>query len=170
MARRRWLLGGLAVLVAACLAAMPSLKSPQANAGQEAGPTPAPASTGPELESALQAMRNGLTNLRQAAKTGEPAALQEAERDILAPLLDALALSRVGGRVDAARYMRVHDAVLEVQGLFKEIPYFLEVRPGGELPPIRLSLRRSPHPAIQARPRPLGWRSELQGDGVVLRP
>ena len=165
---KRLILAGLAV-AAVLLAAAPSLRSWQVNAGDGAQPVAAkPSPTSPELEAALQAMRNGLTNLRQAAKTGDPAALQEAERDILAPLLDALALICVDGRVDAGRYMRVYETVLEVQGLFKEIPYFLEVQPGGGLPSFRLLLRRSPYPAIQARR--LGWRVETQGDGVILRP
>jgi hypothetical protein len=131
---------------------------------------PARPSPVPELEASLAAARGGLTYLRQAAKTGEPAALQEAERDILMPLLDALEACKVDGRVDRARYTRVTETVAEVQGLFKDLPYHLEVQPGDGLPGFRLSLRRSPYPAIQARPRPLGWKAELVGDGVILRP
>lgn len=127
-------------------------------------------SPSPDVATAVQAMRLGLTDLRQAAKTGDPDSLREAERDVLVPLLDALAASKVNGKLDRSCYLQVVDAVNEAQGLFKEIPYFLEVQPGDDLPPFRLQLRRSPYPVIQARPRPLGWKAEVQGDGVILRP
>jgi hypothetical protein len=168
---RRWALGGLAGVALIALLAVPNFWP-----SRTAAPDPAIASAAampdaaPAFEASLQAARDGLTYLRQAAKTGEPSALQEAERDILLPLLDALAATKVDGRVDPVRYQRVYQTVLEVQGLFREIPYFLEVQPGGDLPPFRLLLRRSPVPAIQARPRPLGWRMEMAGDGVILRP
>ena len=129
-----------------------------------------PPAGAPELDAALGRMRGGLSYLRQAAKTGMPEALQEAERDVLGPLLDALAAVRVDGRGDPARYERVAEAVSEAQGLFKEIPYALEVEPGGDLPALKLALRRPALPAIQARTAPLGWQVSTEGDGVVLRP
>lgn len=167
----RLALGGLAGTALIALMAVPSFW-PSGTAAPDAAiaSTAATPDAAPAFEDALQATRDGLTYLRQAAKTGEPAALQEAERDILLPLLDALAATKVDGRVDPARYQRVYQTVLEVQGLFRDIPYFLEVQPGGDLPSFRLLLRRSPVPAIQARPRPLGWRVEMLGDGVILRP
>lgn len=136
-----------------------------ASADTLAAPSPAP-----DVATAIQAMRLGLTDLRQAAKTGDPESLREAERDVLVPLLDALAASKVNGKLDRSCYLQVVDAVNEAQGLFKEIPYFLEVQPGDNLPPFRLQLRRSPYPVIQSRPRPLGWKAEVEGDGVILRP
>jgi hypothetical protein len=139
-------------------------------ASAEVLPVAASPSPVPDVATAIQAMRLGLTDLRQAAKTGDPESLREAERDILVPLLDALAASKVNGKLDRTCYLQVVDAVNEAQGLFKEIPYFLEVQPGDNLPSFRLRLRRSPYPVIQARPRPLGWKVEVQGDGVILRP
>jgi hypothetical protein len=167
---RRLALGGLAGTALIALLAVPNFWPSRTAAPDAAIASAAMPDAAPAFEDSLQAARDGLTYLRQAAKTGEPAALQEAERDILLPLLDALAATKVDGRVDPARYQRVYQTVLEVQGLFREIPYFLEVQPGGDLPSFRLLLRRSPVPAIQGRPRPLGWRVEMLGDGVILRP
>ncbi|MFP5501784.1 MAG: hypothetical protein ACLGIN_04790 [Candidatus Sericytochromatia bacterium] len=122
----------------------------------------------PAVERAIVAMRQGLTELRQAATTGEPAMLQEAEKDILAGLLDALDASVVDGTVDPGRYARVLEAVAEVEGLFKYIPYVLEVEPGGNLPGFTLLLRRSPYPMIEGRE--MAWRAALVGGGVKLTP
>jgi hypothetical protein len=117
------------------------------------------------VDAAIAAMRQGLTELRQAATTGEPAMLQEAERDILKGLLDGLDASGV----DPARYQRMADAVAEVEGMFKYIPYRLEVQPGHGLPPIVLMLRRSPWPMIQAR-RSSAWQAAIVEGGVRLTP
>jgi hypothetical protein len=164
-------IGGLAGVAVIALMAVPGFWPSQTGAPDAAiASTAATPDAAPAFEASLQAARDGLTYLRQAAKTGEPSALQEAERDILLPLLDALAATKVDGRVDPARYQRVYQTVIEVQGLFREIPYFLEVQPGGDMPSFRLLLRRSPVPAIQSRSRPLGWRVETLGDGVILRP
>lgn len=140
------------------LAGAPAQASPSASA------TPAD----PAVERAIFAMRQGLTELRQAATTGEPAMLQEAEKDILAGLLDALDASVVDGAVEPGRYARVLEAVAEVEGLFKYIPYVLEVEPGGELPGFTLLLRRSPYPMIERRQ--MAWRAALVGGGVKLTP
>lgn len=139
-----------------------------AGAPAQASPSAAAPTADPALEAALQAMREGLTELRQAATTGEPAMLQEAERDILAGLLDALDASVVDGRVEPGRYARVLAAVAEVEGLFKYIPYVLEVEPGGDLPGFTLLLRRSPYPMIEARR--MAWKAALVGGGVKLSP
>lgn len=121
----------------------------------------------PAIDRAIATMREGLTELRQAATTGEPAMLQEAEKTVLRGLLDGLDASVVGGRLDAVRYRRMADAVAEVEGLFKYIPYRLEVRPGPELPPIALMLRRSPWPMIQARPAS-PWQAAMVEGAVRL--
>jgi hypothetical protein len=128
------------------------------------------ASPSPTVDRALEEMRMGLTELRQAAKTGDPLALREAERDILGPLLDGLAASRTEGALDAPSYSRVVAGVAEVQGLFREIPYLLVVKPGGTATEIRLPLRRSPIPAIEARGQSFGWRMAIDGDTVTLTP
>ena len=86
----------------------------------------------------------------------------------LVAALTAAGLAACAPQMDTRGNLPDPETVLEVQGLFKEIPYFLEVQPGGGLPSFRLLLRRSPYPAIQARR--LGWRVEAQGDGVILRP
>lgn len=134
----------------------------------QASPSAATPVAEPAVERAIARMREGLTELRQAATTGEPAMLQEAEKDILAGLLDGLEASVVDGAVDPVRYRRVLAAVAEVEGLFKYIPYVLEVVPGGELPAFTLPLRRSPYPVIQARR--MAWRSAIVGGGVRLTP
>lgn len=131
----------------------------------------APQASGDALDVAIADMREGLTELRQAATTGEPAMLQEAEKDILTGLLDALDASVIGSprKLDPRRYQRVVDAVAEVEGMFKYIPYRLEVRPEGGLPPIELMLRRSPWPVIQARTGS-AWSAAMVEGGVRLTP
>lgn len=123
----------------------------------------------PALDRAIATMREGMTELRQAATTGEPAMLREAEQDVLRGLLDALDASVVGQprHLDPARYARVVDAVSEVEGLFKYIPYRLEVKPEAGLPPIELMLRRSPWPAVQAR-KGSAWHAAMVEGAVRL--
>lgn len=144
----------------------------QAEAADKPRPSPtATVAPDPAIDRAIATMHEGLTELRQAATTGEPAMLQEAEKTILRGLLDGLDASVVGTppRLDPARYQRMVAAVAEVEGLFKYIPYRLEVRPGSDLPPIDLMLRRSPWPMIQAR-HGSAWQPAMVEGAVRLTP
>ena len=140
--------------------------------GALSSPTPAaqPNSADARLEAALVEMGVGLTYLRQAAKTGDPEALRQAEQDVLGPLLDALDLAMTGSppRPEPSRYSRVLAAVAQAEGLFKYVPYVLEVRPGGELPGFTLTLRRSPWPVLQSRRS--AWQARLVDGTVQLTP
>ena len=85
-------------------------------------------------------------------------------------LLDGLAASKSDGSLDRLGYARMVAGVAEVQGLFREIPYLLVVKPGEGLTEIRLPLRRSPIPAIESRGKALGWAMAVDGDTVTLTP
>lgn len=148
----RRLLGLLGLLL--CLGEMPGAAA-QDLAGRE-----------PQFQAALARIREGGCQLRQAARNGEPALLQEAEREVLAGLLDALDEAPR----DPAHYARLETAVAGVAGLFKYVPYALEVRPDDGRPVLRLSLRRSAYPVVLARRGLAHWQSRLEGDVLVLTP
>ncbi|HEY9722582.1 MAG TPA: hypothetical protein V6D47_11225 [Oscillatoriaceae cyanobacterium] len=118
------------------------------------------------IATAIAGMDFGLTDLREAAGTGDPVALRQAEREVLLPLLLGLDDCVIAGRVDPTRYRRLYAAVTRVQGMFKEIPYRLVVQPGGGLPSFTLELRRSPVPVL--RSQPTRWRVEPVDGGVRL--
>lgn len=121
------------------------------------------------VDADVAAMRVGIGDLFQAAKSGHPTLLQDAESEILASLLDGLEASASGGRVDADRYQRVFTGFDEARHLFRELPYTLEVDPGDGMPPISLPLRK--HPWWQLSAHPLqGWQAQLVASGVVLKP
>lgn len=130
----------------------------------------APSASDPQLEKAVLQVGAGLTDIREAATTGDPGMLREAEREILNALLDALDQSLVEGRPDPARYARVLAAYNQVRGMFKEIPYTLEVQPGNGLQDFTLRLRRPPQGVIATRRQPLRWRVEETPGGVRLVP
>ncbi|MDB5101379.1 MAG: hypothetical protein JWM80_5800 [Cyanobacteria bacterium RYN_339] len=117
----------------------------------------------------LDAMRRGIGDLFQAARSGHPTLLQDAENEILTSLLDGLDASTTGGKVDAGRYQKVLVGFNEAKHLFRELPYSLEVDPGNGMPAISLPLRK--HPWWQLSAHPLqGWNAQLAESGVTLRP
>jgi hypothetical protein len=142
-------------------------------AAQDNHPKPTPlaaAMRDPQLEKDVLRVGAGLTDIREAATTGDPGMLREAEREILSSLLDALDESLVGDRPDPARYARVLAAYNQVSGMFKEIPYTLEVQPGNGLQDFTLKLRRPPQGAIASRKPPLRWHAEEIPGGIRLTP
>lgn len=145
-------LRALVLAAALCAACRPSQAAPHAD----------------PIAGAIAGMAFGLTDLHEAAGTGDPIALRQAEREVLQPLLAGLEGCLVDGRVDARRYRRLYDEVGRVQGMFKEIPYRLEVRPGGALPAFTLELRRSPLPVLRAMR--LHWRVVPIDGGARLLP
>lgn len=124
------------------------------------------------LDRALFGVYQGIGHLRQAAKGGDPLLLQEAEREVLAGLLDGLDTCRTddSGHLDPDRYAQVLAAYQHAQGLFKEIPYVLEVQPGQGLAAWSLPLRRHPWGLIWDRPGAAAWKADMIESGVRLRP
>jgi hypothetical protein len=124
----------------------------------------------PMLEKPLGLMGLGLTDLNQAAKSGDPTLLREAEREVLEGLLQALGASCAQGRLNASRYLAVYGAENRLGGLFPALPFHLEVLPDAPLPPFNLTLRRSPWPLFQFGRRLEGWRVKQVPGGVRLSP
>jgi hypothetical protein len=122
----------------------------------------------PLLEKPLGLMDIGITDLNQAAKSGDPMLLREAEREVLEGLIQALGASGVQGRLNASRYQAVYRAENRLGGLFPALPYHLEVLPDAPLPPFWLTLRRSPWPLFQFGRRLEGWRIQQVPGGVRL--
>ena len=117
----------------------------------------------------VEYMRRGIGDLFQAARSGHPSLLQDAETEILEGLLDGLDASLSGGRVDAQRYQRVLDGFEEAKHLFRELPYTLDVDPGNGMTPISLPLRKHPWWTLTAHPLQ-GWQAERVESGATLRP
>jgi hypothetical protein len=113
-------------------------------------------------------MRRGIGDLFQAARSGHPTLLQDAENEIVTSLLDGLEASASGGRVDAGRNQKVLAGFDEAKHLFRELPYSLYVDPGNGLPRISLPLRKHPWWVLQARPLQ-GWQAERVESGATLR-
>ncbi len=119
------------------------------------------------LEASIRDVHEGVGHLKIAAKSGTPALLQEAEREILTGLLAGLATAAAGGGLDRARYDRVYAAYEHAQGVFKDLPYRVVVEPGGGMRGFTLPLRR--HPWLVVMDQPVaGWRAEMIESGVRL--
>lgn len=112
-------------------------------------------------------VRRGVSDLFAAAQGGHPSLLQDAEREVVAGLLDGLEAANTNGHVDANRYARVLAGYDEANHLFKELPYTLEVDPGDGLRPFSLPLRRHPWWDLSAHPIQ-GWQAELIESGARL--
>jgi hypothetical protein len=121
------------------------------------------------VDADVDAMRRGIGDLFQAARSGHPSLLQDAESEIVASLLDGLEASASGGRLDGSRYQKVLEGYNEAKHLFRELPYTLDVDPGNGLPPISLPLRKHPWWALSAHPLQ-GWEAQRVASGAVLRP
>jgi hypothetical protein len=128
-----------------------------------------PADEDARVEADVAAIRRGIGDLFQAARSGHPVLLQDAEREVLEGLLDGLEASMAGGKLDAARYNRVLEGYDEAKHLFKELPYNLEVMPGEGLRSISLPLRRHPWWTLSERPLQ-GWQAEKVESGASLKP
>ena len=121
------------------------------------------------MDIAIWDVQQGVGHLKIAAKSGSPALLQEAEREVLLGLLDGLETAAAEGHVDRGHYDRVFEAYEYAQGVFKELPYRLMVEPGRGLRPFELTLRR--HPWLTVLDRPVkGWHAEMIESGVRLTP
>lgn len=120
------------------------------------------------LEASIWDVHEGVGHLKIAAKSGSPALLQEAEREILTGLLAGLETAATGEGLDRERYARVYAAYEHAQGVFKDLPYRLVVEPRGGLRGFELPLRRHPWLVISDRPV-AGWQAELIESGVRLK-
>jgi hypothetical protein len=113
------------------------------------------------------AVRRGVGDLFQAAKSGHPSLLQDAEREVVGGLIDGLEACTSDGKVDAGRYEQVLADYDAAKHLFRELPYTLEVDPGNGLRPFSLPLRRHPWWDLTQRP-PHGWQAVLIESGARL--
>ena len=73
-----------------------------------------------------------------------------------------------GGRPEAGNGLEQLAETGNPEGLFKYVPYVMEVRPGGDMPAFTLTLRRSPWPVLQARRS--AWQASLVEGTVRLSP
>jgi hypothetical protein len=118
-------------------------------------------------ESGNETVRRGVGDLFQAAKSGHPSLLQDAEREIVSGLMDGLEACASEGKIDAGRYEQVLADYDSAKHLFRELPYTLEVDPGNGLRPFSLPLRRHPWWDLTLRP-PHGWQAVLIESGARL--
>lgn len=121
------------------------------------------------LEASIDDVHTGVGHLKIAAKSGTPALLQEAEREILLGLLAGLETTTEGGGLVRDRWLRVYEAYEHAQGVFKDLPYRVVVEPGHGQRGFELPLRRHPWLVIMDRPVS-GWRAEMIESGVRLSP
>ena len=118
-------------------------------------------------EAGNETVRRGVGDLFQAAKSGHPSLLQDAEREVVRGLMDGLEACASEGKIDAGRYEQVLADYDSAKHLFRELPYTLEVDPGNGLRPFSLPLRRHPWWDLTLRP-PHGWQAVLIESGARL--